>query len=83
MNKTVLMLAVACGTLLVQQAQADVVLDVNAPNCVAKGPDGKRLLLTGKRGGKVLIPRGSSFSEACFTDLSLTKPPYMAAHAAH
>ncbi|HDR8962188.1 MULTISPECIES: hypothetical protein [Burkholderia] len=83
MKKTVLMLAVAGGTLLVQQAQADVVLDVNAPNCVAKGPDGKRLVLAGKLGGKVLIPRGSSFTEACFTDLSLTKPPYMAEHAAH
>ncbi|WP_334037759.1 hypothetical protein [Burkholderia gladioli] len=83
MKKTVLMLAVACGTLLVQQAQADVVLDVNAPNCVAKGPDGKHLVLAVKPGGKVLIPRGSSFSEACFMDLALTKPPYVAEHATH
>jgi hypothetical protein len=81
MKKTVLMLTIACGSLLVHQAKADVVLDVNAPNCVAKGPDGKRLVLAGKPGGKVLIPRGSSFTEACFTDLSLTKPPYIAEHA--
>ncbi|WP_321944449.1 hypothetical protein [Paraburkholderia tropica] len=83
MKKTALMLAVACGTLIVQQAQADVVLDVSAPNCVAKGPDGRRLVLTATPSGKVLIPKGSSFTDACFTDLSLTKPPYKTVQAAH
>lgn len=83
MKKTGLMLAVACGTLLVQQARADVVLDVNAPNRVAKGPDGKRLVRTGNPGDRALIPRGSSFTDACFSDLSLTKPPYTAEHPAH
>jgi hypothetical protein len=73
MKKLVLMLALASATAIAQQARADVVLDVNAPGCVAKDSAGKPVVFAGKPGDIIRVPRGTSFNDACLVDLSLSK----------
>lgn len=46
------------------------VLDLRAPGCTAKGPDGKPLTLAGKAGDTILIHRGATFSAACLVETS-------------
>jgi len=50
-----------------------LVLDVHAPGCSAKGPNGKPWTPTGKLRDTILIPRGTSFNDTCLTQLSSSK----------
>lgn len=44
-----------------------VILTLNASGCVAKGPDGKSLILPGPAAsGGVVIQRGTTFTAECF-----------------
>ncbi|WP_176091179.1 hypothetical protein [Burkholderia ambifaria] len=76
MKKTVFALAVTTATVFTQQALADVVVDVQAPGCVAKDPTGKPLVFATKPVDAIRIPRGTSFNDACLVDLPLSKDGY-------
>jgi hypothetical protein len=47
-------------------AEHHLMLSLNAPGCVAKDPSGKPF--TGSPGAIMRIPKGSTFSSACFVD---------------
>lgn len=43
-----------------------VAFKLDAPGCVVRGPDGQRIVLAGKPGADILIPRGSTITGECF-----------------
>ena len=45
-------------------------LDIDNPECVVRGPDGKIINLKKRESGEqILIPKGSKITSACFPDL--------------
>lgn len=44
-------------------------LDVTAPGCLVRGPDGKSLSFAGKTGAAILIQKGTTFSASCLVEV--------------
>lgn len=53
-----------------QNERGSVMLDVKAPGCLVKGPDGQPLSLAGKQNDMIQIPRGTTFSASCLVQVN-------------